>query len=78
MTKSKNNRSLFEFYVGYARDGFIPGEPPVVKSDANGVGAMEAFAAFESTGKILATREPDLLTRAFIGKKPINFDINNG
>lgn len=75
---SVNFNRDYEYYLKYKDvfnfDGSLGTEDKVIYS-AEGSTAKECFWKFDSTGKIIPTKEPDLLYQIFKCKGSINFNI---
>lgn len=65
MKISKNAREKFNHF-SQCKDNKRSIE---LQFDSNGLTALECFHIFESTGELLSTKEPELLTRALNGKE---------
>jgi hypothetical protein len=62
----KNNINHFTFFGNY---------PPKIYYNKQGVDAKRAFFIFDTTGKIVSTKEPELFRDLIICKKSVNFHI---
>lgn len=65
MKISKNAREKFK-YFSQCEDSKRSIE---LKFDSNGLTALECFHIYESTGELLSTKEPELLSKALNGKE---------
>jgi hypothetical protein len=76
MKYSKNFNRDYEFYLQNKDTFDFSGvRVAVVEDQEKGVSAKQSFHSFDTNGKIVPTKEPDLLRSIIVCKKSINLHI---
>lgn len=63
------------YFANLDRFDFSGSPPPTVEHDPQGPDAKRCFHVYDSTGKLRACREPELLQRLLLTKASVNFHI---
>jgi hypothetical protein len=75
MKFSKNFDRDWDWYLKYKDTFTFSGSPPKKIEKGDKYTAKEAFYLYDSQGKLVPTKEPELLLQIFKCKESINFNI---
>lgn len=74
---SKIEKRFHEYLKVYETTSFTGRNSLKIDYDINGFSALESFYSYETYGKLLETKEPNLLNKVLIGKAALDFTIKS-